>query len=434
MDQTGKIISNTLAQFGGKFASTTLGVLITILLTRYLGPEGFGRYTFVIVFVTMFGTVADWGLSLITVREASRRTKDAAAIVGNTIVIRFLLAVVAAVAAVVTINLLPYSSEVRMLTSIAAAYLLALSLKTSFQIVFHAKLQMENWALSEVAANLVAIGLIGMMIYNQASLTAIMIAFLIGHLVAAMVAVVLGYRLLPVKLSLVRPDTKYLLLEALPMGTILVVFTIYNRFDTVILSQFHGEEAVGIYGAAYRIFEVLILGAAYFANSLLPLISKYAQNEHQKLREIYEKSFAILLLGGIGVAILTFVLAPVGIMVVAGPEFGGSVTALRILAISLVVSYLNHLNGYTMIALGKQWYSLGIAVAALTVNLGLNFILIPQYSFVAAAWVTFLTEAMIAVLTVGLLHRFIGVTPRLATFRAVPEMVLRRVFRKGLGR
>ena len=407
-----KIAFNTLAQIAGKFVSTGLGVLITIFLTRYLGPEGFGKYTFVIVFVTMFGTVADWGLSLITVREASRRPEEAPQIIGNTIIIRLLLALVAAVIAIIVINILPYSSEIRLLTSVAAIYLLALSLKTSFQIVFNTKLQMQNWAMAEVVANLISVGLVGFLILNKADLLAIMLAFLVGHVAAAVVAVYLGYRLMPIKLSFVRPETRALLLEALPMGAILIVFTIYNRFDTIILAHYHGEGAVGIYGAAYRIFEVVVLAAAYFANSVLPLISKYAQEDRNKLKEIFEKCFTFLLGAGIIAATLTFVLAPFGVWVVAGPEFSGSVLALRILALSLAVSYLNHLTGYTMIALGKQWYSLGVATLALIVNFGLNLYFIPRYSYVAAAWITLLTEGMIVLISVWLLHKFIGVTPR----------------------
>ncbi|MEK7127460.1 MAG: flippase, partial [Patescibacteria group bacterium] len=349
------IARNTIFQIAGKIISTTLGVLITILLTRYLGPEGYGQYTFVLVFITMFGVIGDWGFSLITIREASRNLEEAGKIIGNVLVIRLILAVVAMAAAIIAVHLLPYSENIRLLVTIGSIYLLAISVKTSFQIVFNVKLKMENWAVSEIAANSLALTLIIILIVNKASLWEILLAFNAGHLVAAVVAGYLALRLLPIKFSLIIPSTKYLLKECLPMGAILVLFTVYNRMDTLILAYYHGDTAVGIYGAAYRIFEVLVLGAAYFANSLLPEISKLAVDNKPALKKLFFKSLIILLGMGFFVAIINFIFAPIGIAIIGGEKFAASVTPLRILSLALIVSYFNHLGGFTLIALGKQW-------------------------------------------------------------------------------
>lgn len=422
-----KIAANTVAQMIGKGASTFLGVVITILLTRYLGPTGYGTFIFVLVFVTMFGTVADWGLTLITIREASKNPHLEREIIGNVLIIRLVLAVLAAMAAIVAIRLLSYDAQIQTLVSIASLYLVALSLKTSFQIIFNVKLAMQNWAWSEFSANAVTVVLLVWLLASGAGLTEIILAYLAGDFMAAGVAAVLGYKMLPPKLSLVSQHTKNLLLESLPMGTILVVFTIYNRIDTVILSAISGQEAVGLYGAAYRILEVLILGAAYFANSILPLLSRYAHNDRDKLRVLFRKSYVVLLLLGTFVAICTYIFAPLGVAVVAGPKFGGSVVALQILSLVPIVAYFNHLNGYTLIALGKQWYSLAVAIVALVVNVSLNLIFIPLYSYRAAAFITFVTEGLIVVMSLVLIKRELGILPSLGDIpTVVRELIVKR--------
>ena len=406
-----KIAWNTLVQMGGKVATTALGVIITILLTRYLGPAGFGAFTFILVFVTMFGSLADWGMTLITVREASKNPTggNAAEIIGNILIIRLLLAVLAAAVAIVVINFFSADFSIKILVAVASLSLIASSLKTSFQIIFNVKLRMENSALSDFSANFLTLLVVLLVINFKLGLTGVVLAYLAGDFLAALVAAFLGFRLLPLKFSLVHPQTKYLLLESLPMGAILVTFTIYNRIDTVILSHFKGQESVGLYGAAYRIYEVLTLGAAYFANALLPLISKLAQMDKQKLAQVYRKSFVILLILGILVATINFIFAPLGIALIAGDKFAGSVPALQILSLALVVSYFNHLNGYTLIALGKQWYSFIIAIGALTLNIILNWIFIPTYSYYAAAFITFITEGVIVLATLLILHKTIKI-------------------------
>ncbi len=403
-----KIALNTLAQLLGKVGTTGLGIVISAILGRYLGPEGLGTYTFVLVFVTLFGAVGDWGLTLITVREASRNLGKAAEIIGNVLVIRLGLATLAATAAIISIHLLPYSGPIKFLTSLASLYLIALSLKTSFQIVFQVHLKLHNSAISEISANATVLIILVPLVFLQAGLPAIILAFLAGDIVAATVAAILARRIIALKPSLIHSTTRALVIEALPMGGILAVFTIYNRVDTVILSLYKGQEAVGYYGAAYRIYEVLVLGAAYFANAVLPTLSRLAHTEPHRVRDFYKRSFVVLTFLGIGVAIVNFVLSPLAIYITVGSQFAPSVTPLRILSLALVVSYFNHLNGYTIIALGKQWHSFAIAVIALIFNVSLNFLVIPSYSYAGAALITFTTEAVIVILSLAVVSRFVG--------------------------
>lgn len=212
------------------------------------------------------------------------------------------------------------------------------------------------------------------------------------------------------------------------MGAILVVFTIYNRVDTVILSYFKGADAVADYGLAYRVYEVVVLGAAFFANSILPIISNLAQHDRERLRMFFRKSYVVLGLMGILAATATWILAPLGVGILGGAQYVGAVAALRLLALALVVSYFNHINGFTLVALGKQWWSLRIAVVALTVNVVLNVITIPHFSYAAAAVNTFITEALIVVLSLLVIRRDLGVLPRLTD---IPVVIREIIVKKG---
>ena len=412
MSLSGKIAWNTLIQMIGKFSSTIVGIIIVAILTRYLTKFDYGTFTFITVFVTMFGAIADWGLTLITVREASKNAPYAGEIIGNTVLVRLILAIGGSLAAAIAIRFINPDPQIQILVTLASLWLIALSLKTSFQIIFNVKLKMQNWAISEVVANLVVLTLLLLIVQTHGGLQQIILAYLAANFVAAGVAAGLAIRMQQFKFSLFTPKTKYLLTEALPMGSLLVLFTVYNRLDTVILSFVGGQVPVATYGVAYRIFEVLILGAAYFSNSILPIISNLAVTDKKKMGLVYQKSFLILAWLGIIVALGNFFLAPSMVRVVAGANYADSVVPLRILSLALIVSYFNHLNGYTLIALHKQWSSFGIALAALAVNLVLNVLFIPHYSYVAAAVNTFITEALIVVCSLWVIKKETGVLPR----------------------
>ena len=420
-------------QMAGKVAATFLGVVITILLTNYLGPAGFGVYTAITVFVLLFGSLADWGLSLITVREAAKNEREANQIIGNVLLVRLVLTL----GAVLVVNLLvhfwptlvisplPSGMDVPRLVLITSFFLLAISLKTSFQIIFNVRLAMQNSAISDLTANVVAIGLILFLTMQRAGLEEILWAFNVGHFLAAGVAAVLGFKMLRLDFKWLAGRSKFLLREALPMGSILIIFTIYNRVDTVILAHFRPEAEVGYYGLAYRIYEVLVQGAAFFANAVLPILSGLALTDRKRMAEIYNKSWVILMVMGMAVAGVNFVLSPLLPVVFKG--FSGSVVAMQILSLSLMVSYLNHLNGYTIIALGKQWWSLGIAVVALMVNVGLNLWLIPLFSYPAAAFITFVTEGLIVVLSMKVIGKELEINLSPAKMvRTIEDLVSRK--------
>lgn len=413
MNLSYKIAWNTIVQILGKFSSTLLGLVIVGLLTRYLSLTDYGLYTFIFVFVMMFGSIADWGLTLITVREASRNEQKAEQIISNTLFIRLILAVIASLIAIFTIHFFSKDPLVWSLVTVASLLLIAQSLKTSFQIIFQVKLQMQYWAICEFVANLVIVTTLFIVVFLHGGLLWIIVSTLLGNFVAAIAAAALSYRLLPLKPSFDTKEAKYLLMEALPMGSLLVLFTIYNRIDTVILANFQGSEPVAIYGISYKVYEVLVLGAAYFSNSILPLISNLAKTDKNKMGEVYLKSFILLFWFGLVVSLGNLLLAPFMINVIAGKDYLAAVLPLRILSLALVVSYFNHLNGYTLIALGKQWYSFFIAILALGINVVLNFWLIPHYSYNAAAFNTFLTEGLIVIISLIVIYKETGQFPHL---------------------
>lgn len=405
---SGKVAWNTGMQVLGKIITTGLGLLITVLLTRYLGPAGYGEYTFVLVFVTMFGSIADWGLYLVGVNEVSKYKEEESKIAGNILSIRLFLALIAAFFANVVIRVLPHSPAMESLIFIGSLFIVIFSLKTSLQIIFNARLKMEYWAISELAANLVGLALALYLIMNNASVDGFVWAMNFGQLASLIVAYIFASRLLKLQILFDSKVARRIIKEALPVGALLVVFSIYNRLDIIILGYAKGSEAVGFYGAAYKIYDVLVMGAAYFANAILPIFSRLAFKDMDRFGKIYAKSFVALFVMGFFVAVFNLILAPLAIFVIGGSEFEPAVLALRILSLAVFVSYFNHLNGYAIISMGKQWYSLIIAVVALIFNLMLNLILIPKFSLYGAALNTFLTEGLILVLSLIIIRRIGG--------------------------
>ncbi len=69
-----KIIRNFGWQSFDKLFRMGVGVFVSVLITRYLGPDRFGVFSYALAFAGMFTTVAGLGLDRIVVREISKNS------------------------------------------------------------------------------------------------------------------------------------------------------------------------------------------------------------------------------------------------------------------------------------------------------------------------------------------------------------------------
>lgn len=422
MSLSKKITINTLSQLISKGLTTAIGIIITGLLTRYMGASGFGDYSFVIFVVGTATTIANWGLNLIVVREVAKTETEQGKIIGDALVLRSLLAFVAALTVVLISVLLPRPETLKIALALSSLLILALSIKDAVYAVFMVKLKMENWGISELLASIILLVVAVSVINLKLPLPYLVAGQSFANLCSILLAFSLSKNIIKIEINL--PDLKvrlgYIISEALPMGAILVLFTLYNHIDNLMLYAWKGSIAAGVYGLSYKIYDVLTLPAAYLMNSLLPVFSKEAENNKdngkrsERLRVLYLRSFDILLATGLVLFIIIFIFSPKIILLLSGEkfaEFQDSALILQILGLSNVISFLNHLTGFTIVALRKQKLSFYYASFALVLNISLNIIVIPRLSYFGAALTTIATELSILIMTSVLIYKTIGALP-----------------------
>jgi len=430
-----KVAFNTIVQILAKMITVGFGLALMILLTSHLGREGYGDYMYILTLVVIFGSFSDWGTAVIGVREAAKSQKKQDEILINVFFIRLFLACLGSLLMIAAGYLLPLKTGnplvIRQGIFIGSLILMLFAVKASFGLVFQTKLQMHKLAIADIVASGLVLLLSWFFLKWQFALTSLIMAVLLANTVAIIVAGFLALRTIHFKWHLDKVFLKKFLLESLPMGAILLMFTVDNKIDTVMLGSLKGSGAVGIYAVSYRVYDVLILGAAYLS-SLLPVISRYTHQQGQiRLRVIYQKSFDVLLLMGLLALVLSFVFSPFIVRFLTQQrfaEFADSISVLKILSLAIFFSYFNHLTGYTIVGLGKQRSYFSVALLALLFNVAANFIIIPRLSYYGAALITVLTEGLILIITTVFIARFLKITPSLFEF---PKTLCQLIRNKG---
>ena len=422
-----KVALNTLTQILGRTGVILATILTTIILTRSLGTAGFGNYVFITSFILLFTAISDWGTGMISIREAAKGKIEEEKIFGNALVFRLLLALVSFLLVNFLIRFLPQFKTLALATTIASILLFLHSLRTSCQIIFQTKLRFENIAITEVATSFSFLIFL-VLALKSLTLYQVLLFLVFANFLGTILAFYLARRLAKFEFSPDPRIIKKIFFEALPTGALLLIFSIYNRIDIIILQVLKGSEPVGIYGLAYKVHDNLVLGAAYLVTALFPILSKYADKRglNGRLAQIYKKSFDVLFLAGSILVVSVFILAPLIVTIIGGSQFSQSVLALRILVFATFLAYFNHLTGYSLIALGKQKISLAVAVIALVWNVSLNLIFIPRYSYLAAAGVTIATEGLVLVLTSFYLAKKFNLRPSLTFPKTLVEIIKTR--------
>jgi O-antigen/teichoic acid export membrane protein len=406
-----RVASNTAVQLVGKGAVLALGVVSIAVLTRYLGPDDYGKYTLALMYMQLFGVLADVGLFTTVVREISKDPSRTDELVGNTISLRLLLSVVViAVAAAVSLAL-PYEPQVRTAILLAGGPLLFGMLTTSFVAILQSRLRMGRAVIGDVVGRAVSLGLVLLVVGLDLGFYPVLGAAAGGALATLAVTWSLTRGLAQVRPRVDPAVWRALLKAAVPLGLALAINALYFRADTLIISLYEPYDQVGLYTLAYRVLELALVVGTVFLNSTFPILSEAVANDPARARRAIESSAEVCVVLGAPLVAGGLVLAPQIIDLAGGQEFEGAAEPLRILLAAGALAWVNGVFGYALIARERQASALWLNVTALTFNVGLNFLLIPRYGIVAAAIVTVASELVILLGSYPLMRRYFGFFP-----------------------
>jgi O-antigen/teichoic acid export membrane protein len=183
--------------------------------------------------------------------------------------------------------------------------------------------------------------------------------------------------------------------ESWPYGLSGFSVMLYTYIDSVILSLIQGNEVVGWYNAAYKLVLFLVFIPSTINLTIFPAMSKFYISSPNSLRFINEEYFKFMLIIGIPLGIGTTILADRIILIIFGSGYSSSIIALQILIWTIVFTFAGAAFVRLLEATNKQLLLSKITGISVVVNVILNLILIPKFSYVGASIATLLTEIIL---------------------------------------
>lgn len=173
-----------------------------------------------------------------------------------------------------------------------------------------------------------------------------------------------------------------------------IATTVYINSDITIMGIYRSQAEVGIYGFATKIYFTIVMLLNSIVSAVMPRLAYLkGQDDHKGYRNLCQNTLdSILLLLLPAVTGLSMMSNGI-IELLGGNEYLPGSAAMKILSVSLLFAVLaNYYSSCILIVNKQEKYILWATAAGASLNVILNFILIPHFSFYAAALTTLLSE------------------------------------------
>ncbi len=415
MNTVRTIAKNAAALYVAQIVLIIQGVVLSILIARELGDFVFGEYSTAVSLAAIFAVFLSLGFPTVIVRDVARDKSLASRYLGNIALLKVILSLIIFGIIALTVDLLDYSRDKVIAVLILAVYNIFFSYVSLFHVIFRAFQQMEYVALTEIARSVLTLSLSIAAIFLGYGLIGIVCAVLIGGTFELILSYGICIRKFArpkfeIDLDLWKTVTK----SALPIAFLGAAAIIYIRIDVVMLSSMKGDEVVGWYSAAYNLVINLKPVPMVFMQAVFPNIAiYYSQSQMDLLKVTSERSLRYLLMFGFPMATGMMLLADRIIPLMYGEQFDNSIIALRILAWDILLFFAGVVLANILVAMDRQKQMAIAAGSCAVLNVILNLILIPSFSYKGAGFATLATEAVLLVLYYYLVSKYLYRLPLL---------------------
>ena len=427
----GRIIRGGVLRFFTYVLMVALSVISAALLTRHLGVTGFGQYTTVLSLVGVVAAITDAGMSAVGTREfAVRHGADRDEFMRDLLGLRITLTSLGIVLVTAFAVAAGYDDELIAGALLASLATVALVVQHTHTIPISAELRIGTLSALDLARQVITVVAIVALVLAGAGVLPLLTVALVANLILIPPTAVLARHEISLRMEL-RPSRWVSLLSmTLSFSLATAVGTLYVFTAQILTSLVSTTHQSGLFAASFRIFIVISAVPGLLVGGALPLLSRAARDDRERLSYGLERIYEVSLILGVAAALACLGGAQFMIAVVGGHKYAASAEVLQIQGLALIASFI--VAGWSFALLSLKLYR-GIFIAnlfAFVVSCGLTIALASNDGARGAAIATVCGETALALGSLlVLLHSHPELRPKLAilgkvVLAAAPAVVL----------
>jgi O-antigen/teichoic acid export membrane protein len=394
MSSAKTIAKNTGFLFSTEIFDKLLSFFLIIVITRYLGNVGYGKYSFAFAFIGLFIVLSHFGLTTYIFREIARNKSKSKKLIGNVFTLRLVLLAIVYLIMILTAWNLPKTREIIAVIFLVMVHELFTAYNYLMGVIFQAYERNEFNLYSIIIDKGGALLFGAYVLISGYGLSALLYALILSKIISFAFRYIICY----VKCVKIFPKIDFkiwriLIKNSFPFWLTKLFEVAYYHIDKVMLTGIKNYAVTGWYSAASTLIAALTFIPMVIVNSTFPAMSRfYHTNSKDFLKLLYKKSFYYLVLIGVPISIGIVILAQRIVLFIYKEQFSESGIVLQILSGVLVLLFINYIMGYLLNSINKQYIFSISNGACISSNIAINFILIPKFSYIGAAYATIISQ------------------------------------------
>jgi O-antigen/teichoic acid export membrane protein len=363
---------------------------IMLILAKYLWPEQFWIFSYIVSFIALFSIVVDYGLVNVVIREVSKEPEHTQAYFIHGIYLKVLLGVLNFAVVRGISFFVEWGTVLLHLLMIFCAYSIVNNIWEYIRVLFRPQELMQHEAGVKIINGVLFFGIVAFATWSWWTLETILYAFLFSgvlNLLISGIYIFRHFRFGRANFRFAGEIFSWLLKKwfLIALGVFFINITI--NFDQFLLGYLGRSYELGIYALGYKMTFIYTVIFAMFFQTLLPRVSKHPTKElyNQWMKRTTIINVSMLIAYG-GIAAF-FYRQPYRDI---GPYQASILVFLSLLLYCIFESY-GHRSYIHLLALRKERLMLGIFALCAGFNMGANLLLIPSYWYRWAIGVTIAT-------------------------------------------
>ena len=394
--------------------SNLLVVVVMLIAARVLGREDFGALAYAQSLAILVMTPVSFGLDQLAQREVSRQKDLASHYLFNHLLWAMLLALVLLGLTAAGLTAFEDDGRLRLVILLTAATWGLRIVTISAQIYFRPFDRYGRESSIALSGQTVYLVLCLATLWLAPGLIPFVIAIFVARVIWITIALVSVGRRIGFSCRLDPRLVLRLQRLALPIGVVIALNAAYTQIDVLILRSQLDLEAVGVYGAALKIYLALFMLPAIVNSVLLPRLSASSvSGDERRHRRMSWAGGGLLFAISLPMVGLGVLLAPWIMETLFGPEYAGGARVLQLLFVAAGISFQVIYARTLFVVLDRQRVMAWIIFLGLVVRAGLVWGLTRIWGIEGAAIAVLVSESAVLSLCWGYIASRRGAPARL---------------------
>ena len=392
-----KVVQNASWIIVCKIVQSVLGLVVSMLTARYLGPSNFGKINFAASLVAFVSPIMFLGMSEILVQEIVNKPESEGEAIGSSIIMCLCSSFFCILGICAFVKITSGDEPETLLICLLYSFILIFQAIELIQYWFQAKLLSKYSSINSLIAYLIVAGYRIFLLATKKSIYWFAVANALDSLIIALVLVVIYYKIGQNKLSFSFDRCKTLFSKGKYYIISNLMLVVFAQTDRIMLKMMIDDAATGYYSAAVNSANLTAFVFVAVINSVRPTIFESRKISEDKFEKNVSRLYCVIIYAALFQSLIMSILARPIILILYGKDYMTSISALRIVVWYTAFSYIGGIRNIWILAEGKHKYIMSINLVGALSNVILNYFLIPIIGVNGAAVASLVTQSFMNV-------------------------------------